>query len=192
MFAEFESYIKEQAKLSDEDLKLIRSMAVERTVSRKQFLLHQGQVCRYKIFVSKGLLRTYRTREDGSEHVIVFSPENWWTTDPESYENLTPALYNIDALEDSEVILWTKNDFVDLFARIPGLKAYSEKLISQNFISSRQRIFSAISSTAEEKYDEFIETYPDIFARVPLHMVASYLGVSRKTLSRIRYTQLKG
>lgn len=192
MFAEFESYIKEQAKLSDEDLKLIRSMAVERTVRRKQFLLHQGQVCRYKIFVSKGLLRTYRTREDGSEHVIVFSPENWWTTDPESYENLTPALYNIDALEDSEVILWTKNDFVDLFARIPGLKAYSEKLISQNFISSRQRIFSAISSTAEEKYDEFIETYPDIFARVPLHMVASYLGVSRKTLSRIRYTQLKG
>ncbi len=192
MFAEFESYIKEQAKLSDEDLKLIRSMAVERTVRRKQFLLHQGQVCRYKIFVSKGLLRTYRTREDGSEHVIVFSPENWWTTDPESYENLTPALYNIDALEDSEVILWTKNDFVDLFARIPGLKAYSEKLISQNFISSRQRIFSAISSTAEEKYDEFIETYPDIFARVPLHMVASYLGVSRKTLSRIRYAQLKG
>ncbi len=192
MFAEFETYIKEQAKLSEEDLKLIRSMAVERKVRRKQFLLHEGQVCRYKIFVSKGLLRTYRTREDGSEHVIVFSPENWWTTDPESYDNFTPALYNIDALEDSEVILWTKNDFVDLFARIPGLKAYSEKLISQNFISSRQRIFSAISSTAEEKYDEFIETYPDIFARVPLHMVASYLGVSRKTLSRIRYTQLKG
>ncbi|MES2061140.1 MAG: Crp/Fnr family transcriptional regulator [Bacteroidota bacterium] len=191
MIAEFERYIKEKVKLSEEDLELIRSVAVEKIVRRKQFLLQQGEVCRYKIFICKGLLRTYRTREDGSEHVMMFSPETWWATDPESLNNQTPSLYYIDALEDSEVLLWTKNDFAMLCSKIPELKSYSEKLISTNLNIGRQRIFSALSSTAEEKYDEFVASYPNIFARIPLHMVASYLGVSLKTLSRIRQAQLK-
>jgi len=191
MIAEFERYIKGKIKLSEEDLELIRSVAVEKTVRRKQFLLQQGEVCRHKIFICKGLLRTYRTRADGSEHVMMFSPETWWATDPESLNNQTPSLYYIDALEDSEVLLWTKKDFAMLCAQIPGLKAYSEKLIATNLNIGRQRIFSALSASAEEKYDEFVASYPNVFARIPLHMVASYLGVSLKTLSRIRQAQLK-
>nr|WP_067062181.1 Crp/Fnr family transcriptional regulator [Mucilaginibacter sp. L294] len=191
MIAEFKRYIKEKVKLSEEDLELIRSVAVEKIVRRKQLLLQQGEVCRYKIFICKGLLRTYRTREDGSEHVMMFSPETWWATDPESLNNQTPSFYYIDALEDSEVLLWTKKDFAMLCAKIPALKSYSEKLISTNLNIGRQRIFSALSATPEEKYDEFVASYPNIFARIPLHMVASYLGVSLKTLSRIRQAQLK-
>jgi CRP-like cAMP-binding protein len=191
MVVEFEKYIKENVKLSDGDLELILSVAGEKAVRRKQLLLEEGEVCRHKIFICKGLLRTYRTREDGSEHVMMFSPETWWTTDPESLNNQTPSLYYIDALEDSEVLLWTKKDFDMLCAQIPALKAYSEKLISVNLNIGRQRIFSALSATAEEKYDEFVASYPNIFARIPLHMVASYLGVSLKTLSRIRQAQLK-
>jgi CRP-like cAMP-binding protein len=191
MIAEFEKYIKENVTLSEEDLKLIRSVAVERTVRKKQLLLQQGEVCRHKIFICKGMLRTYRTREDGSEHIMMFSPETWWATDPESLNNQTPSLYYIDALEDSEVLLWTKKDFEMLCASIPDLKRYSQNLISANLNLGRQRIFSALSATAEEKYDEFVTSYPNIFARIPLHMVASYLGVSLKTLSRIRQAQLK-
>jgi len=190
MFAEFETFIKEHTNLSDGDIELIRSVTIEKVVRRKEILLHAGEVCRYKMFVSKGLLRTFCTKEDGSDYVLQFSPENSWTTDPESFDKLIPSTCNIDALEYSEVILWTKNDFDYLFANIPGLKTYSQKLITQNMYLVRQRVLSAISSTAEEKYDEFIKNYPGVFARVPLHMVASYLGVSTKTLSRIRHAQL--
>ncbi|WP_428329800.1 Crp/Fnr family transcriptional regulator [Mucilaginibacter sp.] len=191
MFTEFERYIKAQAGLSDVNIKLFRDTAVEKTLRRKDFLLQQGEICRYKIFVSKGLLRTYRTTDNGSEHIMQFSPENSWTTDPESYDNLTPSCYNIDALEQSEVLMWTKKDFNALFENIPALKTYSEALISRNLYRTRQRVFNALSSTAEEKYDDFIKTYPDILARVPLHMVASFLGLSRETLSRIRHAQVK-
>jgi CRP-like cAMP-binding protein len=190
MFAEFEKYIKEKALLTDEDIKLFRETAVERTLRRKDFLLQDGELCRYKTFVSKGFLRTYRTTGDGSEHIMQFSPENSWTTDAESYENNTPSSNNIDALEYSELVMWTKKDFDYLFEKIPELKAYSEKLIYRNLHLSRQRIFTAISATAEEKYDEFVKTYPDILNRAPLHMVASFLGVSRETLSRIRHAQV--
>jgi CRP-like cAMP-binding protein len=191
MFAEFEKYIREHASVTDEDIKLLRETAIERTMRRKDFLLREGEICRYKTFVSKGFLRTYRTTKNGNEHIMQFSPENSWTTDPESYENLTPSVYNIDALERTEVVMWTKKDFNYLFDNIPELKIYSDKLISRNLHRTRQRVFSTISSTAEEKYEEFIKTYPGILTRVPLHMVASFLGVSRETLSRIRHAQVK-
>ncbi|MDN5286169.1 MAG: cyclic nucleotide-binding protein [Mucilaginibacter sp.] len=191
MFAEFEKYIREQAPVTDGDIKLFRETAIERTIRRKDLLLQAGEICRYKTFVSKGFLRTYRTTENGNEHIMQFSPENSWITDPESFENFTPSVYNIEALERSEVVMWTKKDFNYLFDNISGLKAYSDKLISRNLHRTRERVFSALSSNAEEKYDEFIKTYPGILARVPLHMVASFLGVSRETLSRIRHAQVK-
>ncbi len=192
MFAKLETYLKEKATFLDADLRLIQSLATVKTLRRKQVLLNAGEVCRYKTFVAQGFLRTYRTKNDGSEHIIQFSPENTWAIDPESYDNLIPSLYNIDALEDSEVILWTKKDFDQLLIQIPQLKLFAERLISRNIYLNRERVFNTISSTAEEKYDEFIKTNPDIFSRVPLHMVASYLGVSRETLSRIRHAQVKG
>jgi len=191
MFAEFEKFIRAQAEITDEDIKLFRDTAIEKTLRRKEFLLQEGEVCRYKTFVSKGFMRTYRISNDGTEHVLQFSPENSWTTDPESLENNTPSSNNIVALEPSELVMWTKKDFNYLFEKIPNLKDYSQKLVYRNLYLSRQRIYTAISSTAEEKYDEFIQMYPGIISRVPLHMVASFLGVSRETLSRIRHVQVK-
>ena len=190
MLAAFETYIKERARLSDEEVRLMESLAIQRTMRRKEFLFQQGEVCRYKIFIVNGLLRAYSTRQDGSEHILQFSPENTWTTDPESFYQSTPSVYSIDALEASEVILWTRSDFDYLHKSIPGLKTFSDELISQSNAIIRQRVLTTISLTAEEKYDEFVQKYPDIFARVPLHMVASYLGVTRETLSRIRHAQV--
>jgi len=192
MFPEFESYIKEQANLSDDDIELMRATAVEKTLRRKEVLVREGEVCRYKIFVTKGLLRSYTTHEDGSEHIMHFSPENSWFTDPESFANATPSDYTIAALEHSEVILWTKNDLRYLVGNIPGLKAYFDKLIYKSGTTLRHRLRTSISSTAEEKYEDFIKNHADIHIRVPLHMVASYLGVTRETLSRIRRTHAMG
>ena len=190
MYAYFENYIREQTALNDDELALIRSKAVERRLRKKEYLLRKGEVCRYKVFVCKGILRNFRTREDGSEHIMLFSPENWWTTDPENHDHNTPSRQNIDAIEDSEVILWNKKDFAELYTQVPGLRSYSEKLISRSMDMSRQRLFTALSATPEERYDEFIETYPGLSGRLPLQMVAAYIGVSLKTLSRLRHSLL--
>ncbi|MXV50866.1 cyclic nucleotide-binding domain-containing protein [Pedobacter sp. HMF7647] len=188
----FEKYIKAQStSFTDEEIRRIGAAAIQRKVRKKELLLNAGEVCRYKMFITKGFLRTYRIGSDGSEHLMQFSPELTWTTDGESYANRNPSDYNIDALEDSQLLLWSKDSFDALLTLIPALKAFSDQLISNNLHSSRNRIYKAISSTPEEKYEDFIRTYPGILLRVPLRMVASYLGMSVKTLSRIRQAQLQ-
>lgn len=186
MFAEFEKYLSNKSDLSLTEIERIFSMAVKKKIKRKQFLVHEGDTTRHKAFVISGLLRTYRINDNGDEHIIRFSPENWWSTDLQSYNNETPSKYNVDALEDSEVLLWSKDNFEELSKKLPGLKAFSERLIYKSFDASQNRIYSNISNTAEQKYNEFLNSSPNIINRVPLHMVASFLGVTRETLSRIK------
>jgi CRP-like cAMP-binding protein len=191
MFEQFEAYITRNGQFSQDDLKLIRSMMVQKKIRRKQFLLQEGEVCRHKIFVCKGLLRNYRLKDDGTEYVMRFSPENTWTVDAESFNNQVPSHYYIDALEDSELLLWTHEQVEALYKAIPAFKAFSVYLLNNSIHASQDRIMKNISYSSEEKYQDFITSFPDVFSRVPLHMVASYLGVSRETLSRIRHAQVK-
>ncbi|GAB3993659.1 cyclic nucleotide-binding domain-containing protein [Spirosoma daeguense] len=191
MFTVFEKYIRTQIpNLSDDDIRLMKAVSIEKTIPRKQSLLKAGEVCHYKIFIINGFLRTYRIGEDGSEHIIQFSPELSWTTDGESYASRIPSVYNIDALEDSQVVMWSKDRFDALFEQIPALKDFSEQLISRNLYASRNRLYKAISATPSEKYEDFISANPGILLRIPLRMVASYLGVSVKTLTRIRQADI--
>ncbi|WP_229201702.1 Crp/Fnr family transcriptional regulator [Arsenicibacter rosenii] len=176
--------------LSDNEISVIRQAAVVRTIRKKQLLLQAGEICRYKMFVMSGFLRTYRIGTDGVDHTLHFSPQLNWLTDGESYTNQTPSLYCIDALEESELLLWSRDRFNALFQHIPALKEFSEQLIARNLYLSRNRLYKTISATPAEKYEDFINTYPGILLRIPLRMVASYLGVSLKTLTRIRHAQL--
>lgn len=186
MFEIFSAYLKEKAGLTDEELDQVRVVTVNRKLRKRQYLLQEGDVCHYNCFVVKGCLRNYRVSEDGNEHILRFAIENWWLSDPESYNNDTPSKNNIDALEDSELLLIEKQDFNNLLSNIPHFKDFIYNLKAKSFDASQNRIMSNISDTAEEKYLNFMRRYPDIFNRVPLHMIASYLGVSRETLSRIR------
>jgi CRP-like cAMP-binding protein len=186
MFEVFASYLKENADLTDEEIEEVLTVTVSRKLRKRQYLLQEGDVCHYNCFVAKGCLRNYRIGKDGYEHILRFALENWWLSDQESYNNGTPSKNNIDALEDSELLLIEKHDFENLIRNIPSFKDFIYKLKSRSFDASQNRIMSNISETAEEKYIGFIKTYPDIFNRVPLHMIASYLGVSRETLSRAR------
>ncbi len=192
MNSRIKSYMIERSiPLSDEDINLISSVAIVKRVQKKELLLKAGEVCRFKIFINHGFLRTYRLDDDGNEHILQFSNEQSWTTEGESYANILPSAYYIDALEDSELLMWTKDSFDQLLDTIPALRAFSEQLIFNNLHASRNRLYKAISSSPEEKYEDFIQTYPGILQRVPLRMVASYLGVSIKTLTRIRQVQLQ-
>jgi CRP-like cAMP-binding protein len=191
MFEKFEQYLRHHLpELTDEQINRIRLVSVVRKVRRKHFLLHEGEVSCHKIFVVQGLLKTYSIAEDDNEYIIKFTPEHKWTTDPESYINRTPSKYNIEAIEAAEVVLWSREDLKSLRAAIPAINAFLESMMAHGIAETQKRLLMNISSTAEERYLDFITSFPNVFRRVPLHMVASYLGVSRETLTRIRHLQL--
>ncbi len=186
MFEAFEKYLKEKADLDAEEINAVRAVSMEKKVRKRQYLLQNGDVCHNNCFIVKGCLRMYTVGDDGVEHILRFAVENWWISDRESYNNGSPSKCNIDALEDCEVILIDKPDFLNLLTTIPKFKNFIDSLLARSYDAIQNRVMSAISYTTEERYQNFITRFPDIFNRVPLHMIASYLGVSRETLSRVR------
>jgi len=186
MIADFLKYLENKFFLTDAERELITEACVVKKLRKRQYLLQEGDLWQKNAFVSKGILRSYRVDDKGHEHVFQFCPENWWTGDPGSYFTETPAKLNIDALEDSEVILIAKQDYQQILKAIPAFADFGKTLLERSFVASQTRIHCLISSSAEEKYQEFIKTYPNIINRVPQHMIASYLGISAETLSRVR------
>ena len=191
MFEIFEQYIRKLMHgLTAEQINLMRSVSVTKKLRKRQMLLQEGEVSRHKIFVAKGLLRNYSIAENGYEYIVRFTDENSWTTDPESYYSGLPSKFYIDAIEPSEVVMFSHEDFEMLKQLIPPMVSFSETVMTKNAGLIQKRVLMNISASAEEKYNDFINTFPNIFNRVPLHMVASYLGVSRETLTRIRQNLL--
>lgn len=190
MITEFQAYCRTLTLLSEEEIEGICALAVPRSLQRGEQLLQQGQVCRHKTFIAKGLLRTYGTAADGSEYILHFSQEGSWTLDPESYHLQSAAQFNISAIERTDVLQWPKAAFDTLLKEIPALSTYSQQLVSRIHFTGRQRLFTALSGTPEEKYDDFVRNNATLLPRIPLHMIAAYLGMSLKTLTRIRHAQL--
>ncbi len=188
----FKKYFQEALPgLTDEKFNLILEKSKLITLQRKEVICRQGDICNVKIFVSKGLLRNYSTSEEGSEHILQFVHEMSWTTDPESFYNNTPSKLTIEALEPSEIFIFNLKDFSHLREEIPTLSIFIEELLTKKSMEINNRLLVNISSTPEDKYLHFIKNHPDLLNRVPLHMVASYLGMSRETLSRVRRQILK-
>lgn len=193
MFVVFAKYLKEkQTDLTEEDLDRIRAVSIFKNLRKRQFLLQEGNINHHACFIIKGCLRNYHVSENGIELILKFAVENWWMSDLESYNNDMPSKNSIDAIEDSQLLLIEKKDFERLVNDIPRFREFWDKLKSKSVDTLQNRIMSNISDTAEEKYFKFIKSYPDFFNRVPLHMIASYLGLSRETLSRIRNQNAKG
>jgi CRP-like cAMP-binding protein len=186
MFDIFERYIQQISSIPEADLAMVREKCTEKKMRKGQSLLHEGEIWSINCFVTSGCLRLYRTDKEGVEHTARFAIENWWITDMESYIHQKPSEYSIEALSSSTVIVWSKTAWQEILNTSPALKLFNDQLLERAYIASQKRIFSLISSNAAEKYFEFQKTYPNVFNKVPLHMVASYLGISRETLSRIR------
>lgn len=192
MQAEFRRYLEQHApRLTEAEVIRIESAAEGKQVHRNDFLFREGEVCHYKIFVAKGLLRTYSVDTDGNEHIVQFNPENTWAIDAESYDNQIPSRYNLTAVEESELLLWKRDNFNHLLAGIPALSSFAGQLISKAVYNGRERLLSALSAAPEQKYTDFLRTHPQLISRLPLWMIASYLGISLKTLTRIRHAQLQ-
>ena len=186
MFDVFHKYIMSKGCISEAEYELIEAAFTPKKLRKKQYFLQEGDVSRHFAFVSKGCMRLYTVDDKGNEHIIQFALENWWISDRESLLSGNPSKYNIDALEDCELLVAAPKTMRDLVDRVPNFARMMEMMQQNSFVASQKRIQAAISFTAEEKYNQFIQTYPDIVQRVPQHMIASYLGITRETLSRIR------
>ena len=171
--------------LTDSEVELIKDTFVPKKIRKKQYLLQEGEVCKYAAFIVKGAMRQYSVDDKGVEHIVRLLIENWWAVDRESFVMLTPSVYNIDAWEDTDALLITKAD-MNLLDKIPAVIQMTRKLDDNHAFAYQKRLNAYISLSAEQRYEDFAKQYPEFLQRFPQHIIASYLGISRETLSRLR------
>lgn len=191
MYEIFLKKLIEKVNFSSGDLELIKTYITPKKIRKKQYLLQEGDVCKFIAFVEKGLVRAYSIDEKGSEHIIQFALEGWTISDLYSFLTAEPATYNIDAMEDSELILINKTAHEELLEKLPLYERYIRLQLTGAYISMQRRLTSIISLPIEERYANFTAAYPDIVQRVPQHMIASYMGLTPETLSRVRRKSVK-
>ena len=186
MFELLSKSFKEKTSISEDEFEFAKTLFLPKKLRKKQYLLQDGDVCKYTAFVEKGILRTFTIDGKGNDHVLQFSMEGWWIADLYSFYTGEISTYNIEALEDCELLLITEPNYEILLNKIPLLERYFRILIQNNLISTQRRLMDSMSVQAEEKYLKLINNFPDCLQRIPQHMIASYLGITRETLSRIR------
>ena len=191
MYEVFKNYLDSKISLTEDQHEWIHSKSMVKKLRKKQFLLQEGDVWRNHAFISKGLVRTYSVDEKGFEHVVSFAMENWWAGDRESLMSGQPSRFNIDAIEDSEIVLFENQKFETICKEIPAFNDMVNTIIQRSFNASQNRIHDAISSSVQVKYENFVRKYPSFASRVPQNMIASYLGITRETLSRVRHKAAK-
>jgi CRP-like cAMP-binding protein len=172
--------------LEEQEQELIKTYLTVKKLRKKQYLLQEGDVCKSVAFVEKGALRLYKVNEDGSEHIVQFAVEGQFLADLYSFLTNEPCIYNIDAIEDSELVVITRSASDELRKRSPQFQEFIFQATSEAYIQLERRMTSAISLSLEERYKELTDNNSDIIQRLPQHMIASYMGLSPETLSRVR------
>jgi CRP-like cAMP-binding protein len=170
--------------LIETEIEVIKDVFTPKKLRKHQYFLQEGEVCKYAAFVVKGAMRQYSVDDKGVEHIIRLSIENWWAGDRESWVRQTPSGYYVDAWEDSTLLLMTLADYWSRLQNIPAFNETTKKM-DENYAIAIQKKVSSISLSAEERYAELIKTNPEFLQRFPQHIIASYLGITKETLSRI-------
>jgi len=173
-------------KLTDNERDAVMAAFDRKPMRKREYLLREGDVCKYTAFIVKGSARMFTVDEKGHEHIIRFGLESWWISDHESLINLTPSPYFIEMLEDSELLVISLPNANELRNKSRCFDLTIKILDKFQTIAMQKRIHAAIGMTAEEKYCDLLRTYPQFLERFPMNMIASYLGLSPETLSRIR------
>ncbi|HEY0742338.1 MAG TPA: Crp/Fnr family transcriptional regulator [Chryseosolibacter sp.] len=180
------NYISRYIQLDAEEEKYFLSILRSRKYLKRQFVVQAGDECKYETYVVKGCLKAYFVDPDGNSHIIQFAVEDWWISDMDSLMNGTPATFNIDAVEDTEVLQIERTDFNTLFERIPKFNVMYRTMLMKAFVAHQRRIVDNLCKPAKDRYLDFVKRYRNIEQRVPQHQIASYLGMTPEFLSQIR------
>jgi CRP-like cAMP-binding protein len=191
MYQLFFKKLNETVSLTDEETAIISSYLTPKKLRKKQYLLQEGDICKVIAFVQKGVLRSYSIDEKGTEHILQFALEGWTISDLYSFLTGESATYTIDALEDSELVLINKQAHEELLEKLPKYERYMRLQITNAYIAMQRRLTSIISQPLDERYKTLNAVYPHIVQRVPQHMIASYMGLTPETLSRVRRKMTK-
>lgn len=180
------NYFENHLPLNEEEKSAVEEYFKERRVKRRQFILQEGDICKHNTFIVEGCFRMYMVDEKGKEHNLQFAVENWWIGDIGSFHSEKPSRLYIEAIENSIILQCKKEDQLKLFVDYPKFNRIFRVLAENAMVSLQNRILQNISSTAEDRYLDFVERYPNFFNRISNVQIASYLGVTPEFLSAIR------
>lgn len=178
--------VQDKISLQPSDQEVLKHFFIPRKIRKRQYLLNAGDIAAHITFVEKGLLRSFSVDDEGHEHIVQFACAGWWIADMNSFLSGDIAIYNIEALEDSELLMLSKSAMDQMTEQVPRMDRYFRLLMQNHIVALQRRIIASLSYSAEEKYVKLMEVSPDIIARVSQQYIASYLGITPETLSRIR------
>ena len=181
-----EKELREIAGMNDEEVEMYMSFLTKKSLRKKEHLLMEGDICNYVTYINKGCMRRYIIDEHSKEVILNFSLEDYWTGDLESFIFQKPTEFYIQALEDCELLLLSRENFYRSCKEIPKFKNFHDDKVQRNHYSALKRLSMAKSATPEEKYLDLMKKQPQLCQRVPLHYIASYLGIEPESLSRLR------
>lgn len=178
--------ISNHITISKDERDIFCNLFVPKLIQKKRFLLEEGEICKFEGFVIKGLFRVYHIDKNGFENILYFAIENWWITDIDSFTNEKPSRLYIEALEDSEVLLISKKNKEFAYANLPQIEKLFRIMTQKTHVALQRRMIDNLSKTADQRYLDFIEKYPQLLQRLTNLQIAAYLGISHEFLSKIR------
>jgi CRP/FNR family transcriptional regulator, anaerobic regulatory protein len=184
-------YFSRLIQLNQMEKELVLASFNPRLFRKRQYVLQEGNVCTHFYFILRGCLRMYKVDEKGITHILQFAPENYWLMDIGSFHGIKSSALNIDAIEDTVVLQISRDDLISLYLKAPKFDRIFRVLIENSFVRLQERLLQNISSTAEDRYQSFQETYPHLVNRLPQVQIASFLGITPEFLSRLRNRRSK-
>ncbi|WP_158824846.1 Crp/Fnr family transcriptional regulator [Mucilaginibacter lacusdianchii] len=178
--------IGKHINLSDDEKQLFTSLLVPKQIKRKKHLIAEGDVCKHSAFVTSGCLRGYTLDVNGFEHVLSFAPQGWWMADIYSLITQLPGILNIEALEDTEMLMLSKASQEKLYTQVPKFERFFRILTENALVASQQRLIDNLSLTAAERYARFCKRYPTLIYHLPQKQIAAYIGVTPEFFSKMR------
>ena len=185
------SYFERLIPLDQKEKDLVATIFHPRLFRKKQYVLQEGNLCTHLNFVVRGCLRMYKIDEQGNTHILQFATEDYWINELGSFHGLKPSTLNIDALEDTVVLQINREDLINLYLSAPKFDRIFRVLLENSFIHMQDRLLQNISSTADDRYQSFLDTYPHLVNRLSQVQIASFLGITPEFLSRLRNRRAK-
>jgi CRP/FNR family transcriptional regulator len=181
-------HIEEVTPISDEEFEHIKTFFTLKRVKKHQYLIQEGDMAPYEYLILSGIFRMFYLDDAGKEHIVQFAGENWWMADYQAYFNEKKASLHITCMEDAEILCLNLAGREKLSADLHKMEHFFRIKLTNGYVAQQRRIISLLSSTPQQRYEEFGQLYPKMMQKIPKKYIAEYLGVSRETLSRLYST----